>query len=267
MKKEEISKINQSFPDGSIVDYKTLSSFILENFENKQKKNIGFYIFDLVKDNVLYQLNDGIYKFSTKKKFKIDVPENIISTIEPISLNYPEVEICVWESNVFNQFMEMQLFKNQVYIEIEKGFEMLVFEELSKKVGFTILLKPNVEEINKYKFLEDVLVIKPLLNKAPTNRKRFAKRFGFNVNYHGNQNSISTPKIEKLLVDVFTDNNLSFISENERFNFYTNVLKTYTVNFKTLLSYARNRNKKEFIENYITNIIRFDIKVGEFYDH
>lgn len=267
MKKEEINKIKEYFPDGSIVDYKTLTSFILENFKNKQEKNIGFYIFDLVKDNVLYQLNDGIYKFSTKKKFKIDVPENIISTIEPISLDYPEVEICVWESNLFNQFMEMQLFKNQIYIEVEKGFEMLVFEKMSKIIGFTTLLKPSMEEINNYKSIDNLLVLKPLLNKAPTNRKRFTKRFGFNVNYHGNRNSISTPKIEKILVDVFTDNNLSFISEKEKYNFYINSLKNYTVNFKTLLSYARNRNKKELIEDYIKSVIRFDINVGEFYDY
>jgi len=267
MKKVEISKIKESFPDGSIVDYKTLSRFILENFENKREKNIGFYIFDLVKDNVIYQLNNGMYKLSSKKIFRMEIPESIISYMEPISLEYPEVEICVWESNVFNQFMEMQLFKNQIYIEVEKGFETLVFEKLLKSVEFTILLKPDFEEINKYSFLENVVIIKSLLNKAPTNRKRFAKRFGFNVNYHGNQNSISTPKIEKLLVDVFTDSNLYFIGDNERNNFYTNALKTYVVNFKTLFSYARNRNKKEFIENYIKDIIRFDVNIGEFYDN
>lgn len=267
MKKEEINKIKEYFPDGSIVDYKTLSRFILENFENKREKNIGFYIFDLVKDNVIYQLNNGMYKLSSKKIFRMEIPESIISYMEPISLEYPEVEICVWESNVFNQFMEMQLFKNQIYIEVEKGFEMLVFEKLSKNTGLTTLLKPSMEEISNYKSLDNLLVLKPLLNKAPTNRKRFTKQVGFNVNYHGNRNSISTPKIEKILVDVFTDNNLSFISEKEKYNFYFNSLKNYTVNFKTLLSYARNRNKKELIEDYIKNVIRFDINVGEFYDY
>lgn len=267
MKKEEINKIKEYFPEGSIVDYDTLSNFILDNFDNKQKKNIGFYIFDLVKSNILYQLNSGIYKLSSKKIFKIEIPESIISYIEPISFEYPEVEICVWESNLFNQFIEMQLFKNQIYIEVEKGFERLVFEKISKNIEFTTLLKPSMEEINDYKSVENLLVLKSLLNKAPTNRKRFAKRFGFNVNYHGNRNSISTPKIEKILVDVFANNNLSFISENEKYNFYTNSLKNYSVNFKTLLSYARNRNKKEFIEDYIRNIIRFDINVGEFYDY
>lgn len=267
MKKEEIKKLKESFPDGSIVDYKTLSSFILEKFEYKREKNIGFYIFDLVKSNVIYQLNTGIYKFSSKNIFKIDIPENMLPIIEPIVLDYPDVEICVWESNLLNQFMEMQLFKNQIYIEVEKGFETLVLERLSKTVESTILLKPDLDEVNKYSFLENVVVIKSLLYKAPTNRKRFSKRFGFNVNYHGNRNSMSTPKIEKLLVDVFTDSNLYFIGENERNNIYTNALKTYTVNFKTLLSYAKNRNKKELIENYIRDIIRFDINIGEFYDN
>lgn len=267
MKKEEMNMILKSFPIGSVIGYSTLSKFILDNFENKTEKNIGFYLFDLANNNILYQLNNGTYKISSKKSFKVEIPERIISNLLSISLEYPEVEICAWETKILNSFMEMQLLRNVIYIEVEKGFEMIVFERLSRNAEYTTLIKPNIEIINDYNSVENLLVLKTLLYKAPTNKKRFSNRFGYNINYHGNRNSLSTPKIEKILVDIFSDNNLSFIGESEKKNIFENSLRSYSVNFKTLLSYAKNRNRKKLIEDYINNIIRFDLNVGEFYDN
>jgi hypothetical protein len=266
MKKEEMNMILKSFPRGSVVEYNTLSKFILENFKNKTERNIGFYLFDLTKNNILYQLNTGTFKMSSRKSFRLEIPERIHSEILSISLEYPEVEICVWETRILNGFMEMQLLKNVIYIEVEKSFEMIVFKRLSQNTKYTTLIKPSIEVVSDYNSVENLLVLKTLLHKAPTNKKRFSDRFGYNINYHGNRNSLSTPKIEKILVDLFSENSLSFINESEKMNIFKNSLRNYSVNFKTLFSYAKNRNKKELIQDYINNIIRFDINIGEFYD-
>ena len=72
------------------------------------------------------------------------------------------------------------------------------------------------------------------------------------------------PKIEKIMVDLFVDPLLYIIDDAQRDLIFRNILGEYAVNFKTLLSYARSRNKKEAIKEYIEHSLGFDMDTGEF---
>lgn len=264
MKKSSIEKLKNRFLDGSIIDLKTLNQFIDEEFESSKGKR--FAIFDLTRTNIIYQLNSDHYKISSRKTYRTDPPLHVLPTVNDLSLLYPELEICVWDLKSLNPFLEMQVFRNIIFVEVEKGYETLVLESLSQDKQFNILFKPTVKQMESFINLDSTIILKTLITKAPTHKKRFSKNVGFNQHYHGDKSSLSTPKIEKIMVDLFTDPLFYMIDEPQRDLIFRNILRECAVNFKTLLSYARNRNKKETIREYIEQHLGFEIDRGEFYD-
>lgn len=266
MRKSDIDKIKHNFPEGSVIEKGILNHFIDAELEFINPKSKPFVFFDLTRMNVLYQLNSMYYKFSSRKSFKPELPQQIHASLLELGSIYPNLEICAWELKSLNPFLEMQILKNIIFVEVEKNFESLVMEKLSLNKLSNLVYKPNPDQLETYRSFESFVIVKTLIIKAPVNKKRFSKSVGFNQHYLGDKNSLSTPKIEKIIVDLLGDPLLKNFDVAQRDLILKNILNECAVNFKTLLSYARIRNKKEFIEDYLENVLRFNIATGEFYD-
>lgn len=266
MRKSEIQKLRDKFPQGSVIETVTLNRFIDEELKFLNPKSRSFAIFDLTSKNILYQLNATHYKVSSRKSFKTELPQHIFPLLQELGSKYPTLKICAWESKCLNPFLEMQLLKNVVFVEVEKGFESILIERLSQDEHFSFLLKPNHSQLESYMTVDSFVILKTLITKAPTNKKRFSKSVGYNQNYHGDKSSLSTPKVEKIIVDLIVDPLMEIFDSAQRDLIIKNILKECAVNFKTLFSYARNRNKKEFMIDYLENDLRFNIETGEFFD-
>jgi len=266
MKKSEILKLRSKFSEGRVLSAQELNDFIDHEMVFSNPENRKFAIFDLTRQNVLYQLNADLFKISSRKFFRFEIPSELGSIILDISQKYPDVKLCTWETAGLNSLLEMQLMKNLIFVEVEKGFESLILGQLNQFDRFSVLWKTDISTLDAYMSNKPVIMIKTLTYKAPVNKKRFSDRMGYNLHYAGNLNSVSTPKIEKVIVDLFTDPILQFIDGSQKDMLIRNTLTEYVVNFKTLLSYARNRNKKEEMISYFQNKIRFDLSTGEFND-
>jgi hypothetical protein len=267
MRKSEILKLKSRYTEGSVLTSSELKSFIDKELLFNRPENRRFAIFDLTRQNVLYQLNTDLYKISSRKYFRFEQPSEIGDIITEFAHQYPQLEVCAWETSSLNKLLEMQLLKNTIYVEVEKGFESLIAEYFGTSAhDFNLLIKPDSSQRDSFWNNRPIIVIKTLIYKAPTNKKRFSDRVGFNLHYQGSDSSLSTPKIEKVIVDLFADPLFQSIDDSQRILLIKNILRDYVVNFKTLLSYARNRNKKEYLLDYFENEIMFDLSTGEFYD-
>lgn len=267
MRKSEMLKLKSRYKEGSILTSSELKSFIDKELSFTRPENRDFTIFDLTRQNVLYQLNTNLYKISSRKFFRFDHPVEISEILLEFAHQYPQLELCVWETSSLNKLLEMQLLKNTIFVEVEKGFESLIAAHFGKSANdFNILIKPGRSQLDSFWNKKPFIIIKTLIYKAPTNKKRNSDRVGFNLHYHGSASSLSTPKIEKVIVDLFADPYFENIDDSQRTLLIKNILRDYVVNFKTLLSYARNRNKKEYLLDYFENEIMFDLSTGEFYD-
>lgn len=266
MKKAEVQKLKTRFAEGSVIDAETLNHFINHELVFSNPASRRFAIFDLTRQNVIYQLNTNLYKISPRKMFRFEFPQDLIPSLMVLGQKYPKLEICAWETINLNGLLEMQMLKNMIFVEVDKGFETLTFECLNQTDQFTVLINPTLSLIDTYQSNKPTIIVKPLIYKAPTTKKRFSARVGYNQNYYGDRSPLSTPKIEKFIVDLIADPTLQFFDLSQRDLLIKNVLKDYVVNFKTLLSYARNRNKKDFMLDYFINNLRFDLDRGEFFD-
>jgi len=69
-----------------------------------------------------------------------------------------------------------------------------------------------------------------------------------------NKIKFHTPTLEKILVDLFTEQHLFYyLQGGEMIHIFENALNNYTINFTKLFSYAKRRNKEYDLKQFITN--------------
>jgi len=76
-----------------------------------------------------------------------------------------------------------------------------------------------------------------------------------------NKVKLSTPLLEKILVDLFAEEKLFyFYRGSELRHIYENAIKSYTINFTKLFSYAKRREREQEIKSFITQHMEYLIK-------
>jgi len=269
MKKSELKFIEHFCKNKDIITKNEIKQFISNHFPDRDIKNIYFYIFDLKRSNIIYQLQTNIYKYcGIKKDFTFTNDRFLNELWEKVILEFSCLDICIWQTSEIYNFMNLQPFKNYIFIEVEK-FAVIKVYELLKPMYNNIILKSqyiNNDYITFNDFNDNVIIVSNLIDKAPVNKNYSTSKIGYN-NYYGKITIFPSPKVEKLLVDLYCDKLLMMFNKNgELRNIYENILKLYKVDFTKLLRYAKNRNAEVDIRYYITNNVNFNIDRGEFDD-
>ena len=129
--------------------------------------------------------------------------------------------------------------KFYILVETEKESMESVFYFL-KENKYAVYLNPGPEIISKYLSSEkNAVIIKSLVSEAPMQ----------------NIKGVNTITIEKMLVDIFCDDNIFSAQQgSELKNIFIEALKKYTVNENRLLRYADRRRRKDDIIKYLKSI-------------
>ena len=108
---------------------------------------------------------------------------------------------------------------------------------------FDFYLNPDEKAIDFYiSESQNPVIIKKLITRSPIS-KRAEKKIKF-----------YTPLLEKILVDLFTENKLFYFYQGaELMHVYENALKNYTLNYTKLFSYAKRRDREQDIKQFMTN--------------
>ena len=132
-----------------------------------------------------------------------------------------------------------QPFRFYQIVEVEKEANEAVFFCL-KDAKFQAVIEPTHDLIEKYISAEkDTIIVKPLVSEAPLQI------------IHG----ISSPTIEKLLVDIFCDDIIFAAQQgSEMRTIFDEAINKYSVYQDRLLRYANRRGKKEIIGKYLDSI-------------
>ena len=132
-----------------------------------------------------------------------------------------------------------QPFRFYQIVEVEKEATESVFFCL-KDAKFQAVIEPTHDLIEKYISAEkDTIIVKPLVSEAPLQI------------IHG----ISSPTIEKLLVDIFCDDIIFAAQQgSEMATIYNEAFNKYSVYQDRLLRYANRRRKKQHIINYLDKL-------------
>jgi hypothetical protein len=213
-------------------------------FEPELKEGtFGWRIHDLKNKNIIRQLKRGLYVISSKPGYRPDISPYLLKVAKQLTVRYDEVKYCIWESSWLNEFMQNQISRSTIFIEVEKGFEESVFYELKDKLRNEIFVNPDEKAIDYYiAGSHQPVIIKNLITRAP-----LVKRIENNIN-------IYTPALEKILVDLYTEKSFFFfLKGSELLHIYVHVISNHTINFTRLLSYARRREKEQDIREFMIN--------------
>lgn len=216
-----------------------IDKFLIERFKINNEK-LSYLRYKLVKEGLLERT--GYKKYSIRKNRTSYIPDitpkekKIFNTIRT---NKPYLNICVWRTSILNEFTRHQVGRFMIMVEVERVGVEAVFDLLRDKYS-NVFLTPTDKEIDFYiSALDEAIVIIPLVSEAPTQVI----------------DGIETITIEKVLVDILTDDKLYQTFQSERSRIIHEANTKYIINKNTLLRYAGRRKKREFIEQKFQSVI------------
>lgn len=150
-----------------------------------------------------------------------------------ISELYPLLDFQMWELIQLNEFVNHQIAKNTIIVEVEKELEDIVFEKIITKYNH-VLYSPTQEDFYRYRGDGDSIVVLNLITEAPRT-----------INEH------SCP-LEKILVDLFSNKFVGHLIEKSEYpSIFEEAFGKYQINETAMFRYARRRNSENRIKDFI----------------
>jgi len=244
------NKLINEFKGRDNFSRKELFDFFRYFEPDLKEGTFGWRIYDLKNKNIIESIQRGSYTISYKPKYKPNISGDILKLAKVISERFEDVKYCLWDTDWINQFSQHQSGKKLIIIEIEKDFIETLYYELKDSFRFDFYLNPDEKAIDFYiSESQSPVIIKKLITRSPIS-KRTEKKIKF-----------YTPQLEKILVDLFTENKLFYFYQGAELMYvYENALKNYTLNYTKLFSYAKRREREQDIKQFMTNNIYHLVK-------
>jgi hypothetical protein len=241
-----------------IEEFKERESFSREElfeffrfFEpNLKEGTFGWRIYDLKNKNIIKSIKRGLYTISYKPKYKPVLSSELIKLTKKVQERFQDVKYCIWETDWLNEFSQHQTGKRILIIEIEKDFVESLYYYLKDTFKHDLYLNPDNKAIEFYISESDFpVVIKKLITRSPIEKRT------------ENKLKVSTPLLEKILVDLFAGEKLFYFYQgSELIHIYENAINNYTINFTKLFSYARRREREQEIKSFIMDNMNHLVK-------
>ena len=190
---------------------------------------------------VLTRIGRGKFSLGNTKIYIPEITNKLKRIYSKLEKGFPFLDICLWNTSSFNEFMVHQPGRFYILIEVEKDATQSVFFFL-KEAKYSVFIDPAKDLIEKYLPDEkETLVVKPLVTEAPTQKIE----------------GLNTITLEKMLVDVFCDDVILSAQQGfEMRTIFQEAMGKYTVNENRMIRYADRRRKKEIFINYLNSITK-----------
>lgn len=233
-----IDAIKKNLPIDTAFDKQQFRDIVHSTFPNYKEYSINWLLRKLKEEKELISIGKGKYitgerQDREKNNYKYLHSEEYLDVEQSIVQEFPLVKFQMWEFIQFNEFVNHQISKNILVVEVENMLENAVFEFLRERFQ-QVLFCPNIDDFYRYRGELTIVVLK-LVTEAPKP-----------VEGH------SSP-LEKLLVDLFTKKFTGkLIQRSEYQAIMEDSFEKYYIDETKLFRYARRRHvdtkMKKFIE-------------------
>ncbi len=197
----------------------------------------------LCESGEIIRTHRGHYAVSKKKCYSYNLSDTAKNISTMIQAKYPLVDFQIWELYQMNEFINHQMAKNTILVDVENMLDESIFNLLFKAYPH-VLLNPGVDEYYKYTG-DETIVVRKLISEAPPSYGEYRQA-----------------PLEKVLVDLFGRGIIGFlISHSEYRSIYEDAFQKYNINLSKLFRYARRRGIEEPIRKYICE--ETDIKLED----
>jgi len=243
-------RLIEEFKDRDTFSREELFDFFRCLEPDLKEGTFGWRIHDLKNKNIIRSIHRGYYTISYKPKYSPEISVELLKLAGIISDQFGDVKYCLWETDWINEFSQHQSGRKLVIIEIEKDLVESLYYEIKDKFKFDFYVNPDEKVIDFYISESPApVIIKKLITRSPV-LERVEKKIRFH-----------TPLLEKILVDLFAESRLFYLYQGaELIHIYENALKSYTIDYTRLFSYAKRRERESDIRQFMIDNMYYLVK-------
>lgn len=241
--------LKKIFQHQDVISVRDLYDYWVTTEGLSNRGTADWRIHDLKQKKVLQEIKNGLYTFSIKPVYE-PTPDKIHVRLQKIiRQNYRNVRYSIWNMNWLNEFSVHQFNRQILIVEIEKDLQASL-RELLDRHGFVDLAWSIGRHSVQMSAIKNPIYIIPLISRAPLHQLTLNKK------------KYSIPSLEKLLVDVYNNNSLfPYLQGAELPKIFDQAFSKYAINFTTLFSYAKRRNKQKPLKAFIEKNFPFLPKI------
>ena len=246
----QIQELKSVFSGHGTISKNGLRNFYRTHALNFTELFFRRVLYALENEQVIIPLGAGVYAFreqedSPRKKFSHTPSKNLSSTHQFLQKTFTYLGYLCWETSLLHEFMTHQPGRNLFIIQPEKDACESVFNGLKEKYNGRVFLNPDRSMMEKYVLPQaDPIIVIPLISQSP----------------HMTEGGIPFPKLEKILVDIFVDEDIFFAFQGrELSNIYENAFAAYWVNERIMFRYAGRRKADARLREFIQKKTRIQL--------
>ena len=237
--KLNIVNFRDYFVEGTSITSKEIFSYYRQFTPELKQTTLNWRVYALVQSGIIHRVGRGKFVIGKGSIYKPELSSKIKTIHSKLKKRFPFLLYCVWNTSDLNEFMIHQPGKFFTLIECEKDATESVFYYL-KDLKYQVFLEPPMDIINMY-VIESVepVIVKSLVTESPCQTI----------------NNITTVTLEKILVDIFFDDQIFAAQQGSEMNhIFSTAFEKYIINENRLLRYADRRGKKEIMMRYLQTI-------------
>lgn len=214
-----------------------LTKKVLKSFPDLSKSAISWRLHKLKSDGLIHSPSYGTYSLQVKESFTPTLSTLAKRLYNKILKDCPGVELCVWESKWFDEFLPEAQENNFIVAEVEKELSESVYKSLtdwSKKIFFN----PDADLLSRYiPNLKDAIIIKSIISESPC----------------ADVDSVRVAALEKLLVDSLAEPELfAFLKDSKVNVVLTSVLDKYNISIGKMKRYSKRRSQHQNLSKLLS---------------
>ena len=183
---------------------------------------------------MLIRVGWGQYAQPEKPVYSYEYSEQAVDVAERIENEYDGLDFRVFELVQLNDFINHQIAHNTIFVTIENDLVDFAFDSLWKAYPGRVMLKPRAEQYYRYHQDNDIIV-----GRLPSESPK-----GFDQPWES--------RLEKILVDVFTDKLMStIVPDGEKQAIIDGAFNEYMLDEKTMLRYARRKGAEKKMQQVL----------------
>lgn len=220
-----------------ILEYSThTETFGIEDLWNwistiaKYSRNtVSCLLYRLVEAGDIIRIEKGQFaKADNRTIFKVEPSDEEIALVRKIKAKYPFAPLCVYNGAVLSSIQHHLSANNITYVETDRSAVEAIFNNLREE-NDKVWLAPDSDFIYRYiNLAKGGIIVKPLVTESPVQTV----------------NGVTTPTLEKLLVDIRKDSDFAYLQGTEADRMFENAESMYVINKTRLNRYARRRGIK-----------------------
>ena len=225
---------------GHRYSHQELIKLLKNDYPQMRDSSYHWAVCGMLKSGSLTKIARNVYVVQNERKKPVYRPaysDLAAKLISQVSDKYPSVHFTVFETALMNDFLNLLVAQNTVYIQMEKDVSIFVFRFLQELGYDHLLYKPNKDDYALY-WKKDCIVATDLISEAPL--------------------SASAPHeicLEKMLVDMYCDKLISSAySKSEYPEVLRQAMETYHIESTKMMRYARRRGREDEMKKILEEI-------------